>query len=73
MENEIKKEVDTTTNVETTQPFSYEEINKYVNQKVENEVGKFIKTFLENNNTTTTIKVEPTETQEEKELKEWVI
>lgn len=73
MENEIKKEVETTEKVEPTPTVNYDEINKYVNQKVETEVGKFIKTFLENNNTTTTIKVEPTETKEEKELKEWVI
>lgn len=72
MENESIQEVETTEKVET-EKVNYDEINKYVNQKVESEVGKFIKTFLENNNTTTTIKVEPTETKEEKELKEWVI
>lgn len=72
MENETIQEIETTEKVET-EKVNYDEINKYVNQKVETEVGKFIKTFLENNNTTTTIKVEPTETKEEKELKEWTI
>lgn len=52
----------------------YNKINGYINERVDNEVGKFMKTFLENNK----INNQPENTISEqeiidKELSEWKI
>lgn len=80
MENENKK--DESTQIETPQKeevsnnVDYDRIDKRIDVKVETEIGKFIKTFIENNGyskpETETINIE-TETTEERELKEWRI
>lgn len=52
----------------------YDRINSHINSKVENEVGKFIKTFIENNKQNQPMTEEVVvENEKERELKEWRI
>lgn len=75
----MEKEQETKETIETQEKevaVDYERIDKTINTKIETEVGKFLKTFIENNGfnkpqaeTTNT----ETETEQERELKEWRI
>lgn len=52
----------------------YDKINAHISTEVENKVGKFIKSFIENNRESKDVAdITPTETAEERELREWKI
>lgn len=71
---EIAKEESTDVEKEV-KDVDYDKINTHINTKVETEVGKFIKEFIEANKQNQVMPNEttPTETEEERELKEWKI